>query len=307
MPQPHLPVASEISRLTTEQRDPSHSDIDLLTLKDRCALQNRIDSEVAAAVALEVGNISQAVGLIVTAFRSGGRLIYVGAGTSGRLGVLDAAECPPTFGTPPELVQAIIAGGAAALTQAVEGAEDDQAAGAAAISAKEVIANDCVVGITASGRTPFVLAALEEARRRGAATVGITNNSPSEIEQYSQPTIAVLAGPELIAGSTRLKCGTAQKLVLNMLTTQSMIEIGKTYGNAMVDVMATNAKLRIRANHLVQELTGAGDDEAQQALAAAGGSAKLATLMLLREVNARDASEMLDKAHGKLRDALFLV
>ena len=306
MTQPSHAIFEEIGHLDTERRDPLLADLDLMSIEHRCALQNRLDSEVAAAVALEIDRIAEAVRVIVQSIRAGGRLIYVGAGTSGRLGVLDAAECPPTFGTPPELVQAIIAGGLPALTQPVEGAEDDRAAGAAAIDAKGVSADDCVVGITASGRTPYVLAALERAIQRGAACIGITNNRPSEIEFCARITIAVLVGPELIAGSTRLKCGTAQKLVLNMLTTQAMIEFGKTYGNAMVDVTATNAKLKARAHRMVRELTGADDDKAADALAHANGSAKLAILMLMRGVDAQQGRALLEKSGGKLRRALEL-
>ncbi len=206
------------------------------------------------------------------------------------------------------MVQAIIAGGEIALTQAVEGVEDDRDAGERAIDEREAGPKDCVVGITASGRTPFVLAALERARERGVGAIaGVTNNRPSEIERVADITIAAVVGPEMVAGSTRMKSGTAQKLVLNMLTTQAMIELGKTYGNAMVDVMATNRKLRIRARRMVREITGASDTEAQRILDEAGGSAKLAILMLLTGQSAEAARAMLATSSGKLRKAIGTV
>jgi N-acetylmuramic acid 6-phosphate etherase len=293
-----------LAQLSTERRAPELADIDMLPLAERCALQNSLDREVAEAVGREIEPIARAVGLIVAAFRSGGRLIYVGAGTSGRLGVLDAAECPPTFGTDPWLVQAIIAGGETALVRAVEGVEDDLDAGAAAIDEKRVTAADCVVGITASGRTPFVLGAIRRAQSLGAAAAGVTNNRLSELASIADPTIAVVVGPEFIAGSTRLKAGTAQKLVLNMLTTQAMIEMGKTYGNAMVDVTVTNSKLSSRARRMVREITGASDETAAAALTSANGSAKVAILMLLSGVDSAAAAAQLQQAAGNLRTAL---
>ena len=264
-----------LAGLSTEKRAPELADIDTLPLLGRCALQNRLDSEVAAAVGGEIESIAAAVTAIVAAFRAGGRLIYVGAGTSGRLGVLDAAECPPTFGTDPSLVQGVIAGGDLALVRAVEGVEDDARAGAAAINKLHVASVDCVVGITASGRSPFVLGAVARANEIGATTIGLTNNRPSELSVVTAQTIAVVVGPEFIAGSTRLKAGTAQKLVLNMLSTQSMVEMGKTFGNAMVDVVVTNSKLSARARRLVREITGASIEAANAALESAGGNARL--------------------------------
>jgi N-acetylmuramic acid 6-phosphate etherase len=294
-----------LANLTTEQRAPELADIDALPLSERCILQNRLDHEVADAVGREIDSITRAVESIVAAFRSGGRLIYVGAGTSGRLGVLDASECPPTFGTAPSLVQAVIAGGGTALTTAIEGIEDDYDAGGAAMDDKKITSSDCVVGISASGRTPFVLGALDRARKLGASTVGVTNNRPSDIEASAGETIAVIVGPEFIAGSTRLKAGTAQKLVLNMLTTQSMIEMGKTFGNAMVDVMVTNAKLAARARRLVREITGASDEQARATLESAGGSAKIAILMVSNSVDAVAARTQLQQAEGNLRQAIM--
>ncbi len=302
---PESQLETMLAQLATERLDPALAEIDTLSILERCVLQNKMDGEVAGAVAGELPRIAEAVGRVASCLRAGGRLIYVGAGTSGRLGVLDAAECPPTFGTPPEMVQAIIAGGEIALTQAVEGVEDDRSAGERAIDEREVGSKDCVVGITASGRTPFVLAALERARERGAgAILGVTNNRPSEIERVAEITLAAVVGPEMVAGSTRMKSGTAQKLILNMLTTQAMIELGKTYGNAMVDVTATNLKLRIRARRMVREITGASEDEAQAALDESGGGAKLAILMLLTGQRAEAARAMLAASNGKLREAI---
>ena len=203
-------------------------------------------------------------------FGPGGRLIYVGAGTSGRLGVLDAAECPPTFGVPPGMVQGMIAGGPGAMFQAVEGAEDDPDLGAAAMIDADVNERDTVVGISASGQAPFVLGALRQAVKRGASTVALTNNRPSEMESVAAVTIAPVVGPEILAGSTRLKSGTAQKMVLNMISTGAMIEIGKTYGNLMVDVQATNRKLKARAVRIVRQVTGATRERAEDALVTGG-------------------------------------
>ncbi len=303
-PKPHLDLISSLKTLTTEERDPKLSTVDLLSIEERCRLQNELDCEVPIAVGREVPSIVRAVEMIAQSLRSGGRLIYVGAGTSGRLGVLDATEMPPTFGADPSLVQGIIAGGIPAMTASVEGVEDDRMAGAGAIEEHSVSERDTVVGIAASGLTPYVLGALDAARTAGASTVAVTNNRPSEIERHAEVTIAVVVGPEFVAGSTRLKSGTAQKLVLNMLTTQAMIELGKTFGNAMVDVMATNEKLKARAHRLVQEITGASHSEVTEALSQSGGSAKLAILMLLRGVSSADGIRLIDAAQGKLRVAL---
>ena len=299
-------LEQQLACLSTESSSPELADIDIMSIVDRCRMQNKLDQEVALAVAGEIDSIARAVALSAEALRFGGRLIYVGAGTSGRLGVLDAAECPPTFGTDPRIVQAIIAGGDRALVSAVEGVEDDSVAGAAAMDDRQVTPTDIVVGITASGRTPFVVAAVRRARDLGAKAVGITNNRPSEMEAVTDPTIAVVVGPEFVAGSTRLKAGTAQKLVLNMITTQTMIELGKTYGNAMVDVMVTNAKLAARARRMVREITGADGKDIDNALQSAGGGAKLAIVMLAHGVDAETGQRLLDQSAGKLRGALIL-
>ncbi len=247
--------ATDQNPLTTEAINPAHADIDSLATETRLRLMNAEDALVAAAVEREIPAIARAVHRAAASFRAGGRLIYVGAGTSGRLGVLDASECPPTFGVAPSLVQGLIAGGRGAMFQAVEGAEDDPDLGAAAIIEADVNEHDTVVGISASGQAPFVLGALRQAAKRGAATVALTNNRPSEMEAIASITIAPVVGPEILAGSTRLKSGTAQKMVLNMISTGAMIEIGKTYGNLMVDVQATNRKLQARAVRIIRQVT----------------------------------------------------
>jgi N-acetylmuramic acid 6-phosphate etherase len=304
MPDEFSQEARALDTLATEAIDSDLSDIDALDIESRLRLLNAQDALVAAAVALEIPQIGRAVSRAAHSFRVGGRLLYLGAGTSGRLGVLDAAECPPTFGVPPEMVQGIIAGGRDAMFRAVEGAEDDPDLGAAAIIEADVSDRDTVVGISASGRAPFVLGALRQAKKRGAATVGLTNNRPSEMEAVAGITIAAVVGPEALAGSTRLKSGTAQKMVLNMISTGAMMEIGKTYGNLMVDVQATNAKLKARARRIVTQVTGANQDEVQGALIHAGGSAKLAILMIETGLPADEAQRLLDRSRGFLRVAL---
>jgi N-acetylmuramic acid 6-phosphate etherase len=295
---------SSLDGLVTESRSPALAEIDSIPIAERCRIQNRLDEGVACAVGAECDAIARAVSMAADSLRSGGRLIYVGAGTSGRLGVLDAAECPPTFGTDPNMVQGIIAGGARALVQSVEGAEDDETAGAAAMDDKIVSSRDVVVGVSSSGRTPYVLGAMRRAAELGARTVGITNNRPSRLDTIAAETIAVVVGPEFVAGSTRLKAGTAQKLVLNMISTQTMIELGKTYGDAMVDVLVTNAKLRARARRLVMEIAGANSATAEAALDASGGSAKVAIVMIVRDTDRSGAIHLLDRAGGRLRVAL---
>lgn len=294
----------DIQRLTTEAINPALADIDSLDTETRLRLINAEDATVAGAVEREIPQIARAVQRAAASFRAGGRLLYVGAGTSGRLGVLDAAECPPTFGVSPQMVQGLIAGGSGAMFRAVEGAEDDPDLGAAAIIEADVSERDTVVGISASGQAPFVLGALRQAVKRGAATVALTNNRPSEVEAIAAVTIAVVVGPEILAGSTRLKSGTAQKMVLNMISTGAMIEIGKTYGNLMVDVQATNRKLQARAVRIVRQVTGATPERAEAALSAAGGSAKIAIVTLQTGVTPDEARQRLAHAGGFLRRAL---
>jgi len=297
-------LTSEALILTTEAINPALADIDSLDTQTRLRLMNAEDAVVAAAVALEIPQIARAVGRAAASLRMGGRLIYLGAGTSGRLGVLDAAECPPTFGVPPGLVVGLIAGGPDAMFRAVEGAEDDPDLGAAAVIEADVTARDTVVGISASGQAPFVLGALRQAVKREASTVGLTNNRPSTLESIASITIAPVVGPEILAGSTRLKSGTAQKMVLNMISTGAMMEIGKTYGNLMVDVQASNKKLTARAVQIIRQVTRATPERAEAALTASGGSAKIAILMLQLGLSADDARLRLAHAGGFLRRAL---
>jgi N-acetylmuramic acid 6-phosphate etherase len=241
---------------------------------------------------------------IVRALRGGGRLIYVGAGTSGRLATLDAAECPPTFGVSPQLVQAVVAGGRRALTRAVEGAEDDAAQGARDLVARKVSRRDAVVGLTASGTTPYVLGALKMARRRGAITIGVTARRGAAISRVAAITIAPDTGPELIHGSTRLKAGSAQKAVLNMLSTAALVRLGRVYKNWMVDVALANRKLRGRGLRILREATGADEARAARALAEAGGKMRVALVMLKTGAGAAEARRRLRQAGGDLRKAL---
>ncbi len=257
-----------------------------------------------AAVRRELPAIARAVDAIVYALSRGGRLIYVGAGTSGRLATLDAAECPPTFGTSPKLVQAVIAGGRRALTDAVEGAEDDAKQGACDLEIRRVTKADVVVGLTASGTTPYVLGALKLARRRGAMTIGVTANRHAPIERLVRITIAPETGPEVVAGSTRMKAGTAQKLVLNLLSTAAMIRLGHVYNNWMVDVALTNEKLRRRGLRILQEASGATESAARRALTQAGNRLRVALVILKMKTDADEAERKLRQAHGNLRGAL---
>src|SRR5262245_15916513 len=271
---------------------------------DILRLINDEDRLVPQIVAGELSFIEQAVELVVTAFRSGGRLIYAGAGTSGRLGVLDAAECPPTFGADPSQVQGIMAGGERALVRAVEGAEDDADAGAKAIADKDVGPNDVVMGIAASRRTPFVLAAVAEARRRGAKTIYLTMNARSTIDFPVDVAICPVVGPEVLMGSTRMKSGMAQKMVLTMITTTAYVLLGKTYENMMVDLMGTSAKLRERAKRVVMTVTGVDYDRAQAVLKDANGSVKSAVVMILAGTSAEEARTRLTQAGGFVRRAI---
>lgn len=265
---------------------------------------NREDARVALAVRRVLPQIARAVDAIVRAFESGGRAIYVGAGTSGRLAVLDASECPPTFGTPPRMVHALIAGGARALRHAVEGAEDSAANGARDLRRAGVSTSDVVVGIAASGTTPYVLGALQLARRRGATTVGITSNPGSTLARRAQIAIAVDTGPEVVSGSTRLKAGTAQKMVLNMLSTAAMVRVGRVYENWMVGVALTNKKLQRRGARILEEAAGVSASAAAHALRRAGHDMPTALVMLKAGVDVSDARRRLAAAHGNVRRAL---
>lgn len=293
-----------LTELSTEQNDPRYSRIDRLPTVQIARLMNQADAAVPAAVAVALPAISDAIDAISARMAGGGRLLYVGAGTSGRLAVLDASECPPTFGTDPELVQGIIAGGPDALTRSVEGAEDDAGAGAAALIGLEVGPLDSVVGISASGHAPFVLGALAEAARRGALTVGLACNDGAPLSAAAEHAIEVVVGPEVVTGSTRLKAGTAQKLVLNMISTIAMVRLGRTYGNKMIEMSAMNSKLAGRAVRMVSDITGADHDAAGQALDAAGGQAKVAVLMIRHGLDPEGARALLHSHGERLSDAL---
>lgn len=283
----------------TEAPNPRTEGLDALSTTEMLERINDEDRTVAGAVREAIPAIAAAVDLLAEGLRSGGRLIYVGAGTSGRLGVLDAAECLPTFGMAPEQVLGVIAGGDAALVRAIEGAEDDTDAGEEAMERLAVGPGDTVVGISASGGAPYVRAAMRRAKGRGAATVGIANVPQAPLSESVDVAIEVVTGPEVVQGSTRMKAGTAQKLVCNMLTTGAMVRIGKTWGNRMVDVRATNRKLVDRARRLVRELGGVGTDtEADRLLDATGGSVKTAIVMALRGVGAKEAERLLADAEG---------
>lgn len=294
---------SEAASLLTEQRNPRTTEIDTMTAAQLVELINSEDQTVAAAVAREAEPIALAIELVVERFRRGGRLIYVGAGTSGRLGVLDAAECPPTFGTDPSMVQGIIAGGYGALVRAKEGAEDDRGRGAVDLADCGVSADDVVVGIATSGITPYVLGALERASALGAGTVFLCCTPPKE-RVDADVTISPLVGPEVVTGSTRMKAGTATKLVLNTITTSAMVLLGKTYENLMVDLVASCEKLRDRGCRILMEVAGATYGEAADAIAAAGGSVKLAIVMKRTGLPIDDARALLSENDGFVRRAL---
>jgi len=290
--------------LLTETINERTKDLDLRPILDQVRLMNEEDQRVPAAVGAVLPQVARAAVRIAEILGRGGRLLYVGAGTSGRLAMLDAAECPPTFGTPPDRVQAVLAGGAAALSGAVEGAEDDEAAGGGEMDARAVGPNDAVVGITASGATPFVLGAVRRARARGAVTIAVACTPASALESACEMAIVPLVGPEVIAGSTRLKAGTAQKLVLNMLSTLAMVQLGKVYGNLMVDLRPTNAKLRRRAVRIVATAAEVAEPEAAAALAQAGGRVPVAIVMLRSHESVDAAERRLARGGGNLRRAL---
>jgi N-acetylmuramic acid 6-phosphate etherase len=288
----------------TETINPCTREIDRATTLEMVRLIAEEDARVAPAVAAEAKNIAHAIDAIAERLQRGGRLIYLGAGTSGRLGVLDAAEIPPTFGAPPGRVIAIIAGGARAITESIEGAEDDVDAGTREMARMNVVTDDAVVGIAASGATPYVVGGMIEAKRRGAFVAGIACNRPTPMEDIADVMIAPLAGPEVIAGSTRLKAGTAQKMVLNMLSTGVMIRLGKTFGNLMVDVQATNTKLRDRARRIVEIACNLSPEQAGVLLAECNGEVKTAIVVALAHVPVEDARLRLRAANGFVRAAL---
>ena len=289
----------------TEQRNPATAAIDAASPEAIVRLINAEDARVPAAVAAASAEIARLIELTEAAFRNGGRLIYVGAGTSGRLGVLDATECPPTYGSPPDMVVGLIAGGPPALVRSVEGAEDDPAAGEAALADLGVTARDVIVGVAASGTTPYVGGALELARRIGAATALVTcAEPPARMREICDVLVVVLVGPEAITGSTRMKAGTATKLVLNTLTTGAMVRLGKTWGNLMVDLRAWNEKLVDRSERIMMETTELPRREAREVLDAAGGRVKPAIVMARCNVSLEEADRLIDDANGRLRAVL---
>jgi N-acetylmuramic acid 6-phosphate etherase len=292
----------ELAHLVTEQHRPELADLDRRDTTELVALMADDQALAIAAVSGARERIAAAIDAVVEQLRRGGRLIYVGAGTAGRMGVLDAAECPPTFNT--DRVVGVMAGSTAALQRPRESAEDDAEAGAADLAALDVGADDAVVGIAASGRTPYTIGAVRYAAGAGAVTIGISSNPDAELSGHVDHPIELVTGPEVIAGSTRLKAGTAQKVVLNLISTISMVRLGKTFGNLMVDVRATNVKLRDRAQRIVAAATGATVDEAASTLEAAGGDVKVAIVMLLRGTDVTSASDRLRIARGSVRDAL---
>lgn len=297
-------LRAQLATLTTEAFRPELADIDQLPTLEIARIMNGEDQTVPAAVAAQAPRIADAIDGTAERMARGGRLIYAGAGTAGRLGVLDASECPPTFNTDPSEIMGLIAGGPSAMIKAVEGAEDSKELAAADLDSLKLTENDTVVGISASGRTPYAVGAVEHARALGALTIGLSCNAGSALAAAADHGIEVVVGPELLTGSTRLKAGTAQKLVLNMISTITMIRLGKTYGNLMVDVRASNEKLRARSRRIVGLATDATDEEIEKALAATDGEVKNAILVLLASVDAATAAELLTESGGHLRAAL---
>lgn len=298
---------AQLQRLVTERRNPRSMSIDAASTIDILRIINAEDKRVPDAVASELEYIAEAVDLVTAVLKDGGRLFYVGAGTSGRLGILDASECPPTYGTPPEMVQGIIAGGPEAVFRSQEGAEDSPEDGAKALHSAGVTPDDIVCGIAASRRTPFVVGAVAEARRMGCKTLYLTCNPRSEFDLDVDVAICVVVGPEVIMGSTRMKSGTAQKLVLNMITTASMIKLGKVYQNMMVDLQMTAEKLVERSRRTVMMVTGLSYDDAQRVLDSAGGHVKTALVMTLAGTSAETARQLLSQHDGFVRSAIEAV
>jgi N-acetylmuramic acid 6-phosphate etherase len=298
--------AAPLEQMTTEDRNPASEAIDRYSAAEIVRLMNDEDRRVAEAVATQAEPIAHAIDVIAERLRRGGRLIYMGAGTSGRLGVLDASECPPTFSTPPEMVIGLIAGGSQALTRAIEGAEDHPESGESDLRACGVSSDDVVVGIATSGRTPYVIGGLTFANEREAFTIGFSCNEGAALEAVSKLMIVPVVGPEIVSGSTRLKAGTATKMVLNMLTTGAMVRMGKTYGNLMVDLRATNHKLAIRSRRIVSQLTGLDESASQSLLDRCEGEVKTAIVVQHCDISAEDARQRLADAGGHLRRALEL-
>ncbi len=302
-----MSIFTEVSKLSTEQRNPASMKMDELGTAEILALINNEDKKVAIAVETELPFITEVVEELVGRLKIGGRLFYVGAGTSGRMGVVDAAECPPTFGTSPETVQAIIAGGDKAVFQAQEGAEDKPEAGAFEMDSRRITEKDMVIGIAASKRTPFVLGALERAHALGAYTVLLTTNPRSEVTfPFLSNAICPLVGPEVLMGSTRMKSALAQKMVLSMITTTAMVRMGKVYENMMVDLQQTNLKLVERSKRIIMLATNCDYDRATKLLELSGNHVKSAIVMQLRNVNKKDALQLIEKGDGFVKQALLL-
>ncbi|MGF9913621.1 N-acetylmuramic acid 6-phosphate etherase [Paenibacillus ehimensis] len=295
-----------LNELTTEQRNPNTTQIDRLSSEEIVRLIHAEDRLVTEAVGRILPQVAQAVDRIVAAFQRQGRLFYIGAGTSGRLGILDASECPPTYGTDPSMVQGIIAGGFQAVKDPVEGAEDSEELGAKDIDEHGVTDRDVVVGIAASGRTPYVLGAMKRAKEKQATVIGLCNNEHTPMTGIADLMLEAVAGPEVVLGSTRMKSGTAQKLILNMLTTASMIRIGKVYENLMVDVLPSNEKLVYRAKRIIGMATGAPEDVIHEAYTASGRHVKTAIVMILAKTDRDGARELLERSGGFVRQAVAL-
>ena len=294
----------DLLNLVTEQQNLKSRDIDEKTTVDILTVINEEDQSVPLMIQKSLPDIALVVDEVVKTFQKGGRLIYVGAGTSGRIGILDAAECPPTFGTDPEMVKAVIAGGSEAIFSAIEGAEDNESLGKYEMEQQQITSSDIVIGITASGRAPFVIGALKEAKNRHAATVSLTCTKNAELNQYGDYHINIEVGPEVITGSTRMKAGTSQKLVLNMITTTSMIKIGKTFGNLMVDVKPLNKKLVERAKWIIQSASHCTKDEAGMLFEQANGNPKIAIVMHTCKVDAEEAKKMLSQENGVINQVI---
>lgn len=295
-----------MTKLTTEGYHPDTTNLDLMSTIEIIKLMNEEDKKIPLAIAKVLPEIEQAITAVVHALKIGGRLFYVGAGTSGRIGLLDAVECPPTFSTSPKLVQAILAGGANAVMIAIEGAEDDLSLGAVELQKQQLTNRDVVIGIAASGRTPFVKGALIYAQQLGAKTISLVSNAHSVISEHADIAIEVITGPEILTGSTRLKAATAHKQILNMITTTTMIKLGKVYKNLMVDVHASNFKLRERAKHIVCEVTGASYSQAESVLEQNNYQVKLAIVVLLTNTTIEEATELLAQSEGHVRRAVAL-
>ncbi|MCG7344215.1 N-acetylmuramic acid 6-phosphate etherase [Sporosarcina sp. ACRSL] len=296
----------KLSLLTTERSNPKTSRLDEMSIEDILKTMNDEDQTVALAVRQVISQIEKTVEKVVEAFKNGGRLLYIGAGTSGRIGVMDAVECPPTFGTSPDLVKAILAGGEGAMYHAVEGAEDDEALGAKDVEDLQITKHDVIIGIAASGRTPYVKGALMYAKNRGATTVSLSNNENSLISNYADIPIEVITGPEVLTGSTRLRAATSHKLILNMISTTAMVKTGKVYQNLMVDLNASNFKLRERAKKMVCTITELDEEKAEFVLKQTGYDVKLAIVMILAEVDKESARAFIEVAEGFVGKAVKL-